>query len=48
MSLDGVALIRPRLLIVLTDPQDEPDHLETVETAMKIVAVPNLAASVSI
>lgn len=47
-GLDGTSSIRPRIVVVLTDPTDGPDHPTDMETALKTVAMPNLAAFVTV
>ncbi|ODM18136.1 hypothetical protein SI65_06007 [Aspergillus cristatus] len=47
-GLDGTNSIRPRLVIVLTDPEDGPHHSAVIESALKTAAMPNLAASVTV
>lgn len=47
-GLDGTGSIRPRLVIVLTDPEDGPHHSAVIESTLKTAAMPNLAASVTV
>lgn len=47
LSLDGSRRSRPRLLIVLTDPQDKLNEVDDMERTLTNTVVPNLAASVT-
>jgi hypothetical protein len=47
-GLEPTSIARPRLIVVLTDPQDAAGHPETVESTLRAVAVPSLVASVRV
>ncbi|KAL6229143.1 hypothetical protein BDW75DRAFT_250095 [Aspergillus navahoensis] len=47
-SPDGSALIHARLIIVLTDSQDTAGTAQEIETALGVIAVPKLAAALSV
>lgn len=47
-GLDGTGPVHLRLTVILTDPEDGPDNPAAMETALKTVVMPNLAAFVTV
>jgi hypothetical protein len=47
-SLKPTSISRPRLIIILTNPQDAASHPETMESTLQAVTIPCLVASVRV
>lgn len=47
-ALEPTCIARPRLIVVLTDPQDTAGPLETLESTLRAVAIASLVASVRV